>query len=331
MKSLKVKQRIKRRRFSNKKTNRNKKRGGMYKKSKPLPLHKQQEITAVHAALPNLPLGVSPGLRNLLLTTGDGGLTRELSRRLLATDDTRLMRGLHRRGDDVLHAAAPHSVHTMVEADGMFQQAEQLCLELRRLPDAEMWIRGRNANECTPQAREMCMQAVRLYEGAIERKYLPAYAPLAWMMSYADPDKSLSLCDECIAACNARTGAPFERKSKIDCIALRAFVQHQQDELLQNEIEMATPGKWSHMEVPTMNAPPVEQLREIAKKSIAEGSKYGYALEWSLLSSSYDTPTRDEAVILTALMSGEEMGLDFQRCRFCVRPAPSPPAPSASA
>ena len=314
MKSLKVK-RIKRRHFSNKKTHRNKKRGGMYK-SKP-------EI-AVHASQPSLPLGVSPNVQKVLLTTGKSGLARHLSDLLLATGDPRFMRGLHRRGDDVLHAAEPHSVHTMFEADAMFHQAEQLCLELRRLPDAEMWNRGwSGAMTCTPRAKEMCVQAVSLYEGAIERKYLPAYAPLAWMMSHADPNESLRLCDECIVACDARTGAPFARKAKTDCTALRAFVQYQQDELLHDEIEMATPGTWSHREVPKMKAPPIEHLREIAKKSIDEGSKYGYALEWLLLSHDFED-TRDETGILRALTLGEKKedgkdGLDFQRCRFCFK------------
>ena len=161
MKSLKVK-RIKRRHFSNKKTHRNKKRGGMYK-SKP-------EI-AVHASQPSLPLGVSPNVQKVLLTTGKSGLAGHLSDLLLATGDPRFMRGLHRRGDDVLHAATPHNVPTMLEADAMFHQAEQLCLELRRLPDAEMWNRGwSGAMTCTPRAKEMCVQAVSLYKSAIQRK-----------------------------------------------------------------------------------------------------------------------------------------------------------------
>jgi len=324
MKSLKVK-RIKRRHFSNKKTYRNKKRGGMHKSNtSPLPPHKQQEIASVHAAL--LPPGVSPGLRAFLLTTGDSGIAAHLSDRLLHNPhNPHFTRGLHLNGRDVLYAAEPYNIPSLIKADIMFQQAEQLCSKLRELPDAEMWNRGwSGAMTCTPRAKEMCVQAVSLYKGAIQRKYLPAYAPLAWMMSHADPDESLSLCEECIAACNTRT-AFAARKAKTDCVALRAFVQYQQDELMHDEeIEMATPGTWSHREVPAMKAPPIEQLHKIAKESIAEGSKYGYALEWLLLSHDFEV-TRDEAGILRALKNAEKKedgkdGLDFQRCRFCVMP-----------
>ena len=102
-------------------------------------------------------------------------------------------------------------------------------------------------------------------------------------------------------------------------------MQYQQDELMHDEeIEMATPGTWRHREVPAMKAPPIEQLHKIAKESIAEGSKYGYALEWLLLSHDFEV-TRDEAGILRALKNAEKKedgkdGLDFQRCRFCVMP-----------
>ena len=142
-------------------------------------------------------------------------------------------------------------------------------------------------------------------------------------MSYVHPRESLRLCDECIAACDDKIGAVFAREAKTDCTALRAFVQYQQDELLHDEIEMATPGTWSHREVPKMKAPPIEHLREIAKKSIDEGSKYGYALEWLLLSHDFED-TRDETGILRALTLGEKKedgkdGLDFQRCRFCFK------------
>ena len=288
-------------------------------------MHKSNTSASVHAALDLLPPGVSPGLREFLLTTGDSGIAAHLSDRLLHNPhDLSFTRVLHLKGRDVLHAAEPYHIPSLIEADIMFQQAEQLCSELRKLTDAEMWNRvWSGAMTCTPRAKEMCVQAVSLYKGAIQRKYLPAYAPLAWMMSHADPDKSLSLCEECIAACNTRT-AFAARKSKTDCVALRAFVQYQQDELMHDEeIEMATPGTWSHREVPAMKAPPIEQLHKIAKESIAEGSKYGYALEWLLLS--HDFETQDEAGILKALKNAEKKedgkdGLDFQRCRFCVMP-----------
>jgi hypothetical protein len=142
------------------------------------------------------------------------------------------------------------------------------------------------------------------------------------MLSYSDPEESLRLCDECIAVCGARSGmigVPFSIKSRArkDCIAIRAFVQYQHAvDDLQEELEMMAPG--GHM-VPEMDASFMKKTHEIAIESMAKPkrSKYGYALQWLLLSTDFDEKTRNETEIDQAQKTAEEMGLDFERCRFC--------------
>lgn len=305
--------RVKRTRFSNKKTRRINKRGGMHKpktpadirkKNKEAELKKAQEVLMQH-------VGVSRDVRNAALGTGSGALAGRLSDLLLRSQE----QPLRMHGEPVLHAAKPNaSLPAMFEGDQMFQQAEQLCLRVRQLPDAEMWTRGDwGAMTCSPLAKSMCAEAVQLYEGAIARKYLPAYAPLAWMMSHADPEQSLRLCDTCVAACDARIGAPFAREAKTDCTALRAFLQYKHDRLLQSEIEDETPGGM-RLELPAPKAPSIETLHAIAKDSIKHGSKYGHALKWLLLSHDDDAKRGEVAA---ALKAAEDMGMDFQRCCFC--------------
>lgn len=328
MKSTKVN---KRREFSNKKTRRIKRRGGMHKRTpKQLALDhakdreqkRKNELAAASAVLGKMvSSGVSPGLRNTLLT-GTGNLAGRVSDLLLHREDPWLLR---MNGEPLLDATRPHtSLPALIEADDMFQQAEKLCSDLRRLPDAEMWTRSDwGAMSCSPLATRMCADAVQLYEGAIKRKYLPAYAPLAWMMSHADRNQSLSLCDECIAVCDARIAtlsarAPFAKEAKTDCTALRALIQYEHDIFLLDELEMETPFPGGRMdEVPAMKAPSIEELHEIAKESMAEGSKYGHALKWLLLMTDRDAKQID---VDKTKKEAEDMGMDLERCRYCFSP-----------
>ena len=242
-----------------------------------------KESAAAHAVLMGR-LGISPSDRLATLTSA-AALPDLVAAKLVASDPQMSLWSLQRHAPNV---TGREPIPAMVEAADMFRQAEQLCSRVKDLTDAEMWTRP--AMTCTPAAKRMCEDAVHLYEGAIERKYLPAYAPLAWMMSYSSPEKSLRLCDECIAVCDARSGVRFARKARIDCIALRAFMKYQHAVYdLQEELEMMAPG--GHQMVPEMDAAFMKKTHEIAIESMAEGSKYGYALQWLLLS--YDLE-RDE-------------------------------------
>lgn len=307
--------RVKRTRFSNKKTRRIHKRGGMHKPNTPADVrkkNKEAELAAAHAVITQrVSDGVSLGVRNAALGTGSGALAGRLSDLLLRSQE----QPLRMHGEPMLHAAKPHaSLPAMFEGDQMFQQAEQLCLKVTQLPDAEMWTRGDwGAMTCSPRAKRMCAEAVQLYEGAIARKYLPAYAPLAWMMSHANPEQSLRLCHECIAACDARIGAPFAREAKRDCTALRAFLQYKHDMLLQSEIEDET-LRGMRLELLAPKAPSIETLHAIANDSINHGSKYGHALKWLLLLHDDDVKQDD---VNAAQKAAEDMGMDFQRCCFC--------------
>jgi hypothetical protein len=317
----------KRQRFSNKKTRRIKRIGGMYKGLYPHLTPKQRaeayakmrekerakESAAAHAVLMDR-LGISHSDRLATLTSA-AALPDMVAAQLVAPNP---QMSLHRHAPNV---TGREPIPAMFEAADMFRQAEQLCSRVKGLTDAEMWTRPEwGSITCTPAAKRMCEDAVHLYEGAIERKYLPAYAPLAWMLSYSDPEESLRLCDECIAVCGARSGmigVRFARKARKDCIAIRAFVQYQLAvDDLQEELEMMAPG--GHM-VPEMDASFMKQMHEIAMESMAKPkcSKYGYALQWLLLSTDFDEKTRNETEIDQAQKTAEKMGLDFERCRFC--------------
>ena len=318
----------KRRKFSNKKTRRIKRRGGMYKHLTPeqrahayaieRTKTRAKESAAAHAVL-LARSGISPSDRLATLTSA-AALPDMVAAKLVAPDP-QMSLSLHKHAPNV---TGREPIPAMFEAADMFRQAEQLCSRVKDLTDAEMWTRREwGSMGCTPAAKRMCTEAYYLYEAAIKRKYLPAYAPLAWMLSHSEPAKSLRLCDECIAACGARSGmigVPFSIKSRarIDCIAIRAFVQYQQAvDDLQEELEMMAPG--GHQMVPEMDAAFMKKTHEIAIKSMSEdeGSKYGYALQWLLLSTDFDQKTRNETEIAQALKTAEEMGLDFERCRFC--------------
>ena len=308
----------KRRKFSNKKTRRIKRRGGMYKHLTPeqrahayaieRTKTRANESAAAHAVL-LARSGISPSDRLATLTSA-AALPVLVAAKLVAPDP-QMSLSLHRHAPNV---TGREPIPAMFEAADMFSQAEQLCSRVKDLTDAEMWTRPVwGSMTCTPAAKRMCEDAVHLYEGAIERKYLPAYAPLAWMMSHSSPEKSLRVCDDCIAVCDARSGVRFARKARIDCIAIRAFVQYQRAvDDLQEELEMMAPG--GHQMVPEMDAAFMKKTHEFAIECMAEDSKYGYALQWLLLSHDFD---RNETEIAQALKTAEEMGLDFERCRFC--------------
>jgi len=274
-----------------------------------------KESAAAHAVLMDR-LGISHSDRLATLTSA-AALPDMVAAQLLAPNP---QMSLHRHAPNV---TGREPIPAIFEAADMFRQAEQLCSRVKGLTDAEMWTRPKwGSMTCTPAAKRMCEDAVHLYEGAIERKYLPAYAPLAWMLSYSDPEESLRLCDECIVACGARSGmigVPFSIKSRarIDCIAIRAFVQYQHAvDDLQEELEMMAPG--GHM-VPEMDVSFMKKTHEIAIESMAKPkrSKYGYALQWLLLSTDFDEKTRNETEIDQAQKDAEKLGLDFERCRFC--------------
>jgi hypothetical protein len=309
MKSTKVN---KRRRFSNKKTRRIKRRGGMHKTGQ-TPKQRALDYARERALALGASSGVSPDLRTALLTTGMGGRVSAL---LLRREHP----WLRMNGEPLLDAARPHtSLPALFEADEMFHQAEQL---VKNLPDDKTW-RTQGEMGCTPLAKSMCMRAAQLYTGAIERKYLPAYAPLAWMMSRADLTQSLSLCEECIRMCHASLD-PFARKSKTDCTALRAYLQYEHDLDLHDKLEMETPfpGGQEYMEeVPAMKAPPIEELHEIAEESMAQGSKYGHALKWLLLMTDMKSSISDVDEAMKRVE--QHMGFKFEHwehCRYCFRP-----------
>ena len=336
--------------FSNKKTRRIKRRGGMhkskrlyqelsprsraaaYEKERVTDPHRNKELTAAHTVLAEMlsrGRGVSPDVRTDLLKSGTGALAGSVSSLLLAKD-SHLLR---KHGDAALHR--PHtSVPALLAADDMFQQAQQLCSRVKGLSDAEMWTRSKwGAMTCSATAKTMCAEAVALYKGAIAHKYLPAYAPLAWMMSYSLPHESLRLCDECIVVCDSRISAPFARKAKTDCTALRAFVQCEQFISDQEFAEGLAPG--GHMDYEISAKPPMEELKKIESHSIrGDGSKYGHALRWMRLThqdylddwtpelmmkvKTAKEAAETEKAAEAAKTIAEEMGLDFERCRFCI-------------
>ncbi len=317
----------KRRRFSNKKTHRNKKRGGMYKPPTPKELaedyaaqrEKERAATSAEAhkfLMKYVDKGISPAVRMATLTSGADMAGRVVDQLFAAPEHMTWKVGA-KHSKHAQRVAMPHkSVPLLIEAEQMYAEAERLCSQLKTLPDDKMWRReGWGEIYCTPLATQMCVDAVALYKRAIDRKYLPAYAPLAWMMSYVHPRESLRLCDECIAACDDKIGAVFAREAKTDCTALRAFVEYEQFRLMQRENEEATPiAGYHHEEVEVFEMPSIEALEQIEKESIRRNSKYGYALKWLRLVYT----DGDDASIEEAKQRAEKMGLDFERCRYCL-------------
>jgi hypothetical protein len=188
----------------------------------------------------------------------------------------------------------------LIDTEDMFQKAEQLCLMVKELPTDQMWKRAGFTMVCSETASRMCMEAIELYKGAIKRKYLPAYAPLAWLMSYSRPQESLQLCDKCVAACDAEIPAHMTglaRQARVDCTAIRAFVEYEQFKSMSR----------------AAGSPSVKELEKVERDSA--GSKYGHALRWLRLSHGGEAKEAGEAKLLA-----ETMGMDFQHCRVCVPP-----------
>jgi hypothetical protein len=235
--------RTKRRRLQfSKKNYRNKKQGGMHKHETTRHKKKAQnrEHAAAHASLSQLP-GISPRDRSdTLMHSALAGMVT--ARFLYPQMSSPSPMPLHARA---LLGRQP--APAVFEAADMFRRAEKLSLDLRTLPEQQVWTQENHwsSKNFTPEAMGMCMEAARLYRGAVKLKYLPAYAPLAWMMSYTDPQQSLSLCDECIGACHAsRTGvhSAVARQAQTDCTAIRAFVQYQEEvKALYDDLETMAP------------------------------------------------------------------------------------------
>ena len=318
MKPSKATRTRRRRRQFSKKTYRNKKRGGMHmhkhEKTQKKAETRQREHGAARAALSQLP-AISPLVRSSTLTSS--ALADTLTARFLNPQMSRSFPPVHSQA--VLGREPTPAIFV---ASDMFRQAEKLSLDLRTLPEEQAWTQEHqwSSKNFTPEAMGMCTEAARLYRGAVDLKHLPAYAPLAWMLSFTNPEQSLSLCNECIRACDARTGVPFAREAKIDCTAIRAFVQYQEEvKEMYDELETMAPTPqgqgwgWGAPE-PDLS---MRKLHATAEESIAAGSKYGYALRLLLLSNDFEA-TRNEPEIARVQSIAEENGLDLQRCRFCL-------------
>lgn len=321
----------KRRRFSNKKTRRIKRRGGMYKHyltpKEFAKLHatmreqkREDELKAASAVLRNMvSSGVSPDVRNAVLTSGTGALAGHVSD-LLLVDEPYLLR---RHGHAALHAARPHtSIPALFDADDMFQQAEHLCSRVRELPDEHCWTTNAWGHvRKSEYVKDICSKARSLYESALELEYLPAYAPLAWMMSREDPGGSMRLCDECIAKCNVRRNAA-SRKAKLDCTAIRAFADQESVALMMSQLHREQPDApiWTQQEDDDdvfdfeSADPELEAFKTIMEESIEKESKYGHAMKWLWLSTLDDEyPNPDD--IAEQKRVAENAGIDFDHCR----------------
>jgi hypothetical protein len=286
----------KRRRFSNKKTRRNKKRGGMHKstarqRAEMLAAQRKpatdEKIRTIMNRMVGHP-GASSAFRMAALTSGPGAVAGHVVGKFFADMPSEA------------HASLTHDMARpqLIDAEDMFQKAERLCLMVKDLPTDQMWKRVGFNMVCSETASLMCMEAIELYKGAIKRKYLPAYAPLAWLMSYSRPQESLQLCDKCVAACDAKIPAHMAglaRQARVDCTAIRAFVEYEQFKSMPR----------------AAGSPSVNEVEKVERDSI--GSKYGHALRWLRLSHGGQVKEAEEAKLVA-----ETMGMDFQRCRVCV-------------
>ena len=293
----------KRRRFSNKKTHRNKKRGGMYKHLTPRQraevLAKERkdatkkEITTLMNRMVVHSPGASPDFRMAALTGGPGAVAGHVASSFFAEPHM-----LIKKTADHAKLTVDRVRPKLIDAEDMFQKAERLCLTVKDLPAGDMWKRVGFTMVCSETASRMCMEAVELYKGAIKRKYLPAYAPLAWLMSYSRPQESLQLCDECVAACDAKIpahSAGLAQEALVDCTAIRAFVEYEQFKSMPR----------------AAGSPSMKALEKVERDSA--GSKYGHALRWLRLSHAGEAKEAGEAKLVA-----ETMGMDFQHCRVCV-------------
>jgi hypothetical protein len=296
----------KRRRFSNKKTHRNKKRGGMYKHLTPRQraevLAKERkdankkEITTLMKRMAGHSPGASPAFRMAALTGKPGAVAGHVASSFFAEPNMSIKTTAD-HAKLTLDMARPK----LIDAEDMFQRAERLCLTVKDLPAGDMWKKVGFTMACSETASRMCMEAVELYKGAIKRKYLPAYAPLAWLMSYSRPQESLQLCDECVAACDGDAKIPahsagLAREARVDCTAIRAFVEYEQ---------------FKSMPRAAAGSPSMTALEKVERDSA--GSKYGHALRWLRLSHAGEAKEAGEAKLVA-----ETMGMDFKHCRLCV-------------
>jgi len=291
-----------------------KQRAEAYAKMRENDPRRNKELTAAHTVLAQLSSGVSPGVRNAGLTSGMGALAGHVSDLFLA-DEPHLLR---RYGHAALGAARPHtSVPALLTADDMFQQAEQLCSMVRTLPREECWTTNRWGHvRKSDLVKNTCSEARGLYMRAVDLKYLPAYAPLAWMMSREDPEGSMRLCDECIAECDKRRGAHFSRKAKVDCTAIRAFADQESVARMMGQVEEHAPK--THLEdddddLETETDAELESFKKTMEESIAKKSKYGHAMKLLWLWTLVEDQNPDE--ILAQKIFVKNAGIDFDRCR----------------
>ena len=308
----------KRRRFSNNKTRRIKRRGGMHKHPKDLTPKERAEayakmrakdpnrnaaLTAAQTALARMvSTGVSPGVRTDFLTRGTGALAGRVVGSILAEKYIPPKQAIKLDNftrQSTMLASEPAS---MLTAYDIFQQAEDLCSMVRKLPHDQCWTTNQWGQlQKSELVKGSCSKARALYNDAVVLEYLPAYAPLAWMMSREDSEGSIALCDKCIAECDVRRDAA-SRKAKLDCTAIRAFAD--QESLAIMWSNAGWDGKYS----------PDPEFEQIMEESIKKDSKYGHAMKWLWLSTlSNEAPNPDE--IAAQKRVAEDAGIDFDRCR----------------
>ena len=327
---------VKNKRFGNKKTRRIKKRGGMYNQLTPRERAEAHEkmrkndptrnaaLTAAQTAFAQrLSRGVSHGVRNAFLTSGTGALAGRVVGLSLAKKYIPLKQAI-KLDNFTLHSAmiASDPASVLIKED-IFQQAEELCSTVRALPHDECWTTNDWGQlRKTELVKNTCSEARGLYTRAVEMNYLPAYAPLAWMISREDPEGSMDLCEECIAECDKRRGAPFSRKAKLDCTAIRAFADQESLAIMMSKFRMEQQHapRWTHLaddndlEDEAETDAELEAFKKIMKESIKKNRKYGHAMKWLWLSTlSNEDPNPDE--IAAQKKIAEDAGIDFDRCR----------------
>lgn len=264
------------------------------------------ELTAAQTALARtVSTGVSPGVRNAFLTRGTGALAGRVVGSILAEGKHMQQKQATKLDNftrqSTMLASDPAS---MLTADDIFQRAEHLCSTVRALPHDECWITNDWGHvRKSDLVKNTCSEARGLYTSAVQRNYLPAYAPLAWMMSREDPEGAIRLCDECIKKC--QRGSGLARKANLDCTAIRAFADQESLDILKSY-------------APWERSPPdpseLKEFEAIMRTSISENSKYGHAMKWLWLSSLSDKdPNPDE--IAAQKKIAEDAGIDFDRCR----------------
>ena len=170
-----------------------------------------------------------------------------------------------------------------IEGERLCNKATRLCSHLASMTNPQMWTKTAWGTPTpTKEAYLNCTEAIQLYEQSIAVRYLPAYAPLAWICSRLNPTGSLRVCDACIVICDADPVAPHATLAKSDCQAIRAFIQIEMEEEREEEIEnLPAPGQnpMEAMETPEV---PRKTQEKIAEDSVRHGSKYGHALLWRL-------------------------------------------------